>query len=103
MLRFVVSALSVFLLMISSPVLAREPQARMLAFLEQHCEGCHDTDTREGGLDLASLDWQGAAVLASTREFAFSSVFRLVRCRQLLKRRRAMSRKQLLSPICESG
>jgi mono/diheme cytochrome c family protein len=40
----------------SSPVLAGPRQ-----FLEQHCFQCHDTDTREGGLDLTGLAFDTAS------------------------------------------
>jgi len=33
------------------------PPAKINAFLQKHCTGCHDAETRKGGLDLTSLEF----------------------------------------------
>ena len=42
--------------LLSTPLLAAPPQA----FMEQHCYGCHDTETKKGDLDLTALTMDAA-------------------------------------------
>ena len=43
------------LLAAAAPVLAGDAPQAVRLFVEKYCVGCHDADTRKGGLDLTAL------------------------------------------------
>ncbi len=65
-------SLTVLSLSIVCQVRAQEPSTQSIAFLMQHCASCHDADSREGELDVTSLDWRansGSAFALRVRMF----------------------------------
>lgn len=50
--------LAPFLLIGVVTLSAKEIEVEGVALFEQHCVGCHDAETKKGGLDLAMLKWQ---------------------------------------------
>ncbi len=52
---FTLGSFTILSLSIVSQVRAQEPSAQTIAFLKQHCASCHDSDSREGELDVSHV------------------------------------------------
>lgn len=61
---FILGSLTVLSLPIVNQLCSQEPSTKISEFLNLHCITCHDADSREGGLNMASLDWETSSGLA---------------------------------------